>query len=153
MRDAPAASRAKLKKHTSIVTTGSPETSGLPCASGFNGFLRARRGDRALCLRPRCDATASMRKHRRYLKGANESEACNIRGAVAVISFPLKRMCPSVGCRNLVRRLKHVVLPAPLGPISAGIVPFRTLRLTSRTAKNPENCLVSQRVSRWKSSS
>src|ERR1700737_1087492 len=29
---APAASRGKLKNHTSIVTTGSPETPGLPCA-------------------------------------------------------------------------------------------------------------------------
>src|SRR3954451_20248702 len=29
---APAASRAKNNKHTSVVTTGSPERSGLPCA-------------------------------------------------------------------------------------------------------------------------
>ena len=30
--NAPAASRAKIKKHTSVVTTGSPDSSGLPCA-------------------------------------------------------------------------------------------------------------------------
>jgi hypothetical protein len=35
------------KKHASIVTTGSPEIPGLPCANGFNGFLRALPGDRA----------------------------------------------------------------------------------------------------------
>ena len=30
--DAPAASRAKNKKHASQVTTGSPENTGIPCA-------------------------------------------------------------------------------------------------------------------------
>ena len=30
--NAPAASRAKIKKHTSVVTTGSPVSPGLPCA-------------------------------------------------------------------------------------------------------------------------
>jgi len=45
--DAPAASRAKVKKHTSKSTTGSPERAGLPCADGFNGFLRGLPGDRA----------------------------------------------------------------------------------------------------------
>ena len=30
----------ECKKHTSIVTTGTPKRSGTPCANGFNGFLR-----------------------------------------------------------------------------------------------------------------
>jgi hypothetical protein len=30
----------KWKKHTSMVTTGTPKRSGTPCANGFNGFLR-----------------------------------------------------------------------------------------------------------------
>ena len=30
----------EVKKHTSIVTTGTPKRSGTPCANGFNGFLR-----------------------------------------------------------------------------------------------------------------
>jgi hypothetical protein len=34
--------------HTSIVTTGSPESPGIPARNGFNGFLRALPGDRAL---------------------------------------------------------------------------------------------------------
>jgi hypothetical protein len=35
------------KKHTSVITTGTPDRPGIPCASGFNGFLRALPGDRA----------------------------------------------------------------------------------------------------------
>jgi hypothetical protein len=44
---APAVSRATEKKHTSVVTTGTPDRPGIPCANGFNGFLRALPGDRA----------------------------------------------------------------------------------------------------------
>jgi hypothetical protein len=40
-----------MKKHTSVVTTVTPELPGIPRASGFNGFLRALLGDRA-CLPP-----------------------------------------------------------------------------------------------------
>ena len=40
-------------------------------------------------------------------------------GLSRVMSCPLKRIVPAVGGRNLVSRLKQVVLPAPLGPISA----------------------------------
>jgi hypothetical protein len=36
------------KESIRVVTTGSPERTGIPCANGFNGFLRARPGDRAL---------------------------------------------------------------------------------------------------------
>src|SRR5260370_23286321 len=34
-------------KHTSVVTTGPPESPGIPARNGFNGFLRALPGDRA----------------------------------------------------------------------------------------------------------
>jgi hypothetical protein len=37
--DAPAASRAKVIKHTSIVTTGSPKHSGLPCAMAYSLYV------------------------------------------------------------------------------------------------------------------
>ena len=40
-------------------------------------------------------------------------------GASAVMSCPLNWIEPDVGTRNLVSRLKQVVLPAPLGPINA----------------------------------
>jgi hypothetical protein len=48
---APAVSRAKLKKHTSKVTTGSAVTVRRFLRNGFNGLLRALSGDRAFCLR------------------------------------------------------------------------------------------------------
>jgi hypothetical protein len=35
-------------KHTSVVTTGSPESPGIPARNGFNGFLRALPGVRIL---------------------------------------------------------------------------------------------------------
>jgi hypothetical protein len=38
----------KLKNHTSIVTTVTPVSPGIPRAIGFNGFLRSLPGDRAL---------------------------------------------------------------------------------------------------------
>jgi hypothetical protein len=41
---APMASRVK-RKHTSKFTTGTPDRPGIPCASGFNGFLRALPGE------------------------------------------------------------------------------------------------------------
>src|SRR5580658_4056528 len=50
-------------------------------------------------------------------------------------------MLPRVGARNLVNRLKTVVFPAPFGPMSAWIVPLRTLRFTSLTATKPLNSL------------
>ena len=34
--------------HTSVVTVGSPDSPGIPARNGFNGFLRALPGDRAL---------------------------------------------------------------------------------------------------------
>src|SRR5437763_16898108 len=68
------------------------------------------------------------------------------------MSCPLYRIFPADGLRNLVRRLKHVVLPAPFGPINAWILPRRTLSATSRTAKKPANSLVKPSVSRMNSS-
>src|SRR5664280_2251371 len=69
----------------------------------------------------------------------------------AVMSSPSNRICPDVGTRNLVSRLKHVVLPAPFGPISAWIVPRRTRRFTLSTATKPLNSFVNSFVSRMKS--
>jgi hypothetical protein len=45
--DAPAASCAKGNKHTSIVTTVTPGSPGIPRANGFNGLFRTLPGDRA----------------------------------------------------------------------------------------------------------
>src|SRR5688572_15541725 len=61
-------------------------------------------------------------------------------------------MRPAVGSRKCVSRLKQVVLPAPLGPMRAWMLPRRTLRCTSFTATKPLNSFVSPRVSRMMSS-
>src|SRR5215470_11802032 len=57
-------------------------------------------------------------------------------------------MRPRVGLRNFVSRLKHVVLPAPLGPIRAWMVPRATCRLTPLTATKPAKSLVRSSVAR-----
>src|SRR4051794_38160960 len=59
------------------------------------------------------------------------------------MSCPRNTICPRVGVRNLVRRLKTVVLPAPFGPMSAWIEPSRMARFTSFTATKPLNSFVS----------
>src|SRR5574337_1885494 len=60
-------------------------------------------------------------------------------------------MLPRLGTRKCVSRLKQVVFPAPLGPISAWIVPRRIARSTLLTATKPLNSFVSPRVSRMMS--
>ena len=69
-------------------------------------------------------------------------------GREPVMSRPLKLIRPRVGARKCVSRLKHVVFPAPLGPMRAWMLPRRTLRLTSLTATKPRNSLVKPSVSR-----
>src|SRR5437870_5616545 len=73
-------------------------------------------------------------------------------GREPVMSRPLNRMRPPVGVRKCVSRLKQVVFPAPLGPMSAWIVPRRTRKVTFFTATNPRNSLESPSVSRMRSS-
>ncbi len=62
-----------------------------------------------------CGKTAEIWKER-MMPGARSAQ-----GRSMVMSMPLNRIWPEVGTRNLVSRLKQVVLPAPLGPISAWI--------------------------------
>src|SRR5439155_1954496 len=52
---------------------------------------------------------------------------------------------PAVGSPEI--RLKSVVLPAPLGPMSARRSPARTARATSSTARRPPNALETDRSS------
>ena len=68
-------------------------------------------------------------------------------GGIRVMSRPLRRMWPEVGCRNFVMRLKQVVLPAPFGPIRAWMLPRFTFRLTSSTARKPLKSLIRPSVS------
>src|ERR1700735_1919178 len=57
-------------------------------------------------------------------------------------------MRPRLGFRNLVSMLKHVVLPAPLGPIRACMDPRRTFRSTPLTAEKPPTAVVRPSVTR-----
>src|ERR1700712_3693084 len=60
-------------------------------------------------------------------------------GFIPVMSRPLNLIVPRVGGKNEVSRLKHVVLPAPFGPIKAWIVPVSTRSETPSPAKKPPN--------------
>src|SRR3954462_13362890 len=73
-------------------------------------------------------------------------------GLEPVISRPSKKIWPRVGVRKCVSRLKQVVLPAPLGPMRAWMLPRCTLSATSFTATKPLNSFVSPRVSKIASS-
>src|SRR5438876_12149838 len=53
------------------------------------------------------------------------------------MSSPAKTTDPLVGEWKPLRRLKQVVLPAPLGPISPTISPVSTVRLRLLTAASP----------------
>src|SRR5499427_8182677 len=63
-------------------------------------------------------------------------------GLKPVMSVPSNSTTPSLGGIRPVMPLKSVVLPAPLGPISAKTSPRRTSKLTSSTAVRPPNRLV-----------
>src|SRR4051812_9209317 len=65
-----------------------------------------------------------------------------VSGGVRSIERPSNRTCPRVGLSAPATRLKHVVLPAPFGPISAVMRPGASAKLTSLTATNPWKDLV-----------
>lgn len=60
----------------------------------------------------------------------------------AVTSRPSSVMVPDVGRCVPLMRLKNVVLPAPLGPMIALILPGSMVVLTSLTAARPPKRLV-----------
>src|SRR5919106_5478896 len=68
-------------------------------------------------------------------------------GARPVTSRPSSTTAPASGLRWPVIRLKSVVLPAPLGPMIAAIIPRSTRRLTPPTAMKPSKLLRTSRTS------
>src|SRR5262245_21532242 len=66
----------------------------------------------------------------------------------SVTSAPAKRIRPASGRSSPASWATSVVLPAPLGPITAWISPGRTARATPSVATTPPNRLVSPCVSR-----
>src|SRR3972149_11391755 len=59
---------------------------------------------------------------------------------------PRKRISPSSGTKAPAIMLKQVVLPAPLGPISATIWPSSTSKDASDTARRPRKLLEIERT-------
>jgi hypothetical protein len=47
----------RVKENTRVVTTGSPDYPGTPCANGFNGFFRALVSDKSARMRERAVLT------------------------------------------------------------------------------------------------
>jgi hypothetical protein len=74
----------KQKKRTSKVTAGSPKLSGIPRANGFNGFLRALLGDRAL-LSPSFASLASASGRQNHTTSPSASGAYVSHAIVSVI--------------------------------------------------------------------
>ena len=68
---------------------------------------------------------------------------CEMRlGGRPAMFSPLKRMRPEVGRSTPVRQLKNVLLPAPLGPMTARISPRCTSKLTLLSAVRPPKRMV-----------
>src|SRR3954468_18153229 len=69
-------------------------------------------------------------------------------GVMPVTSWPLKKICPSVGLYRPEMQLTMEVLPAPLGPMIENSSPRSMLKLTSVSARTPPNlsdtCLASK---------
>ena len=79
--------------------------------------MRPLQGDADIVEHVRCGKIAEIWNER------TRPMRATLAGRSAVMSCPSKSIVPPVGCRNLVSRLKTVVLPAPFGPISAWIWP------------------------------
>ena len=62
--------------------------------------------------------------------------------------LPMNSTRPLVGWYTPVMQLKAVVLPAPLGPMRATILPSGTSRDKSFTATTPPNCMVTFSIRR-----
>jgi hypothetical protein len=73
----------------------------------------ALQGDATFSSAVRCGNTAEIWNERTSPRRATSA------GAIAVMSCPLYRNLARRRLQNLVSRLKHVVLPAPFGPINA----------------------------------
>src|SRR5262249_38349617 len=97
---------------------------------------------RTFSITVRCGNTAEIWNERTMPRRATSA------GRSAVMSRPSNTMRPRLGVKNLLKRLKQVVLPAPLGPIMAWILPRATRRLTPRTATKPAKSLARSSVSR-----
>src|SRR5215471_7426893 len=105
--------------------------------------------------RPRCDRNAAWTFWKTVRRGKmlvrwkerptpSRQRSC---GAMPVTSRPSSFTWPRSGRRWPVIRLKSVVLPAPLGPMMAPMLPVGASRLTPPTATKPSKTLTRSRTS------
>src|SRR5262245_37758067 len=105
--------------------------------------------------RPRCERNAAWTFWKTVRRGKmlvrwkerptpSRQRSC---GAMPVTSRPLSITWPRSGRRWPVIRLKSVVLPAPLGPMMAPMLPVGASRLTPPTATKPSKTLTRSRTS------
>src|SRR5215475_9335760 len=69
-------------------------------------------------------------------------------GGIRVISLPSKRTRPAAATAVPVMALNKVVLPAPLGPMTARRAPASSVIETPSTAFSAPNCTVMSRICR-----
>src|SRR5262252_4574269 len=105
--------------------------------------------------RPRCERNAAwtfsktVRRGKMFVRWNERPTPSRQRscGAMPVTSRPLSFTWPRSGRRWPVIRLKSVVLPAPLGPMMAPMLPRGASRLTPPTATKPSKVLTRSRTS------
>ena len=88
-----------------------------------------RRRQRALQRDAHVLQHRQVRKYRGHLERAHDAAAGDLGGPVEGDVLAVVEDLAAVGNRNLVSRLKKVVLPAPFGPISAWICPAAHLQV------------------------
>ena len=103
------------------------------------GAAHRRRGSgwRSSAPTTTLSSTRERRERPHDLEGAADAAPAHLVGRQAVDARALKRDVPASGANTPAIRLNSVVLPAPLGPITAKIAPSGTAKLTSATARNP----------------
>src|SRR5213078_296658 len=143
---------ARLAARTSARPLNPTESRTARAGSRSARSARAGRQKRKLC--PECAWTASAtlssaEKSGKMLVIWNERASPSRDRAGAsrrVTSRPAKRVVPASGLRSPASWPISVVLPAPLGPMSACVSPSSTSRSTRSVARRPPKLLLSPRI-------
>jgi hypothetical protein len=107
------------------VTTSTPESPGIPARNGFNGFLRALPGDRALChRRPRTNVVSEARLGRHNIRELDASVGASGPHDFAVRWQRLSSACSSIAHRSFdppCNPVARKTLPRPPHPHPASV--------------------------------
>jgi hypothetical protein len=103
----------KVKKHTSIVTTGPPRSPGIPARNGFNSLYRALPGDRAFLSPSPALLLADLTPASRRQDHTTSPSAPVFRKSRSTVLVPVRRSfsedrsAPLVLRRRRVHRIPH----------------------------------------------